>query len=231
MGSRLHGNNKMNQDQENFLSMVKTTQTTVNANAGAWSGVPLFVTHYANINSKVSALETARNLQLTNITGYSIDKGNKKAVMITATFKLINGLLPFAKDSGNVVLEKEADYSESDLKDYRDEDVAGVCQIVVDRANTNIAALAGVGIQPADVTDAQTKIGDYVLVSQMPSAMKDVREGATAAIPLIMTDIRTEFGILDPLVKNMDPVFKSTYFSSRETYDLTGGGAKPPIVP
>ena len=223
----------MERDQENSLSMFVTVQGTANNNNAAWMGVAGFVTQFGFFNTKVSEIQSTRNIQIGDISGFTVEKAVKKAEMITDTLKVSKGVVAFALATNNPGLKEQVDYSKTDLEGARDELVAGMCQIVHDRANDNILALADYNIVAADLTALQTSIGDYGLVSQLPSQKGDIRQAATALIPVQISEAKGILKIMDAIVetlKDSQPEFYSEYFNSREIYDLGGGGGgeEPP---
>lgn len=223
----------MDRDQENSLSMFITVQGTTNNNNAAWMGVAGFVTQFGFFNTKLSELQSTRNIQIGDITGFTVEKAVRKAEMIEYAMKVSKGVVAFALATNNPGLKELVDYSRTDLEGARDEIVSGMCQIVHDRANDNIAALADYNILPADLTKLQTRIGDYGVVSQLPSQKEDVRQSATELIPQLISEIKGVLKIMDAIVETMketQPEFHSEYFNSREIYDLGGGGGgeEPP---
>ena len=121
----------------------------------------------------------------------------------------------------------EVNYSESDLKNTRDEHVASKCQIIQDRANTHALALADYNVTAGMITDQQTAIGDYSASSQLPNTVEDARQVVTTQIDGTIDQLRDVLKILDEIVKTFkatEPAFVEEYFNSREIYDLGGGG-------
>ena len=223
----------MDKDQENSLSMFKVVQGTVNNNLSVVSGITGFMTQDGLFNTKVSVIESTRNIQIGDISGFTVEKGMRKAEMITDTLKVSKGVVAFALATNNPGLKEQVDYSKSDLEDERDENVGGMCQIVHDRANENILELGDYNIVAADVTNLQTSIGDYGLVSQLPSQKGDIKQAATALLPTLFRETKDILKIMDAIVetlKETEPTFHSEYFNSREIYDLGGGGGgeEPP---
>lgn len=219
----------MNDRQENFLSMNVAVKTTCDGNASVWNGTPYFVTHYSNLNTKISELQALKTAQELDIKGFTLDKGGKKNDMISQTMTLINALVAFARAENNMILLEEVNYTKTDLDRARDEIIVSKCQIVQDRAITYMAQLAGINITNQMIIDHQASIGVYSAVSQMPSTKEDERQVITTQIDSTIGQIRDIFKILDPIAKTFSTVnatFMQAYFNSREIYDLGGGGTE-----
>ena len=223
----------MNDRQENYLSMCVATKTTLDNHNATWAATPAFVTQNTDFNLKLSTLQSLKTGQETDITGYAVDKAGKKQDMIDKTMGIIGGLKAYALAENNNVLLEEINYSESDLKQTRDELVASKCQIVQDRAITYSADLLNYNIADGMIAEQQTAIGDYSASSQLPSTKEDARQVITSQIDGTISEIRGVLEIIDSLVKTFEatqPAFVEEYFNSREIYDLGrgGGGGEPP---
>lgn len=221
----------MTDKQENFISMSVSVKTVCDANSGVWSGTPGFVTAYSTFNTQLAAVQALGTAQEQSIKGFTTGKGVNKTDMIAKTLVLIAGIKAYALSSGNTVLFEEVNYSETVLKQTRDENIASRCQIVQDRAVINSVALAGFNITPVMITEHQTSIGVYSASSQLPSTKEDEQQVFTEGIATTIKQIIETFKILDNIAKTFTGVneaFKTLYFNARETYDLGGGGPKKP---
>lgn len=216
----------MDTQQENFLTMCVTTQETTNANNSSWSGLTAFGNKYSVFNSKVSELNSLKEIQEKNLTGFAKDKSNKKDLMIDKTFKVIAGVKAYALDKNNPVILNEVSYTKSDLVTARDEEVAGKCQIVHDRANTVISELPDYGITAADLSELQSFIGNYSASSQLPAAKVDERAAVTKRMADVIDELKGVLDILDNLVltlKDSKPDFVEKFKNSRDVAELKGG--------
>ena len=224
----------MNDTQENYLSMCVATKVTLDNNNPIWAGTPAMVTQTSDYYLKLSTLQSLKTAQEIDITGYAVDKGAKKQDMITQTMGLIGGLKAYAMAESNHVLLEEVNYSETNLKETRDEMVASKCQIIQDRANTHSLALVGYNVTAVMITDQQTAIGDYSASSQLPSTVEDAKQVVTTQIDGTISQLRDVLKISDEIVKTFkatEPAFVEEYFNSREIYDLGGGGGEEPPTP
>lgn len=216
----------MDTQQENFLTMCVTTQETTNANNSSWSGLAAFGNKYSVFNSKVSELNSLKEIQEKNLTGFAKDKSNKKNLMIDKAIKIIAGVKAFALDKNIPVILNEVSYTKSDLVIARDEEVAGKCQVVHDRANSVISELSDYGIVVSDLTELQNFIGNYSASSQLPAAKVDERAAVTARMADVIDELKEVLGVMDNLVitlKDSQPHFAEKFKNSRTIAELKGG--------
>ncbi len=216
----------MDSNQENFLSMCVTLQETANTNNQVWNNLTAFVSKYSVFNTKVSELNSLKEVQEKNITGFAVDKSNKKSGMIEKTLKVIAGLKAYSLDKNDPVILNEISYTRSKLESARDEEVASKCQIVHDRANSVLTLLADYGIVADDLTELQSSIGNYSVTSQLPSSKIDERQAVTARIGDVINEIKETLGVMDNLVNTLNdkkPDFVLTYNNSRAINALKGG--------
>jgi hypothetical protein len=215
----------MDTNQENFLTICVTTQETTNSNNSSWSGLPAFGNKYSVFNSKVSELNSLKEIQEKNLTGFAKDKSNKKNLMIDKTIKIIAGVKAYALDKNNPVIFNEVGYTRSELSSARDEEVAGKCQVVHDRANMVISELPDYGITTADLTELQSLIGNYSASSQLPAAKVDERQAVTSRMGDVINEIKEVLGVMDNLVltlKDTQPDFAEKFKNSRTVAELKG---------
>ena len=208
--------------------MCKTLQDTANTNNAQWNNLPAFVSKYSSFNTKVSELNSLKEVQEKNITGFAVSKSNRKADMIEKTLKVISGLKAYSLDKNDPVILNEISYTPSNLETTRDEEVASKCQIVHDRANSIIALLNEYGIIADDLTVLQSSIGDYSASSQLPASKIDERHAVTERIGEVVTDIKKTLAVMDNLVNTLNdktPAFVLTYNNSRAVNSLKGGHA------
>ena len=221
----------MTDKEENYLSMCVAVKTKCDSDPSALNGTPAFVTQYSIFNTDLSTFQALRTAQEQDIKGFTTDKHVKRGDMEEKTMDLVNGLKGFALATSNNILLEEINYTKSELRNDRDENVVSKCQIVQDRANTNAVALADYNITAGMITDQQAAIGIYSAVSQMPSVKGDEKQAITSQIGTTIEKIRDTFKILDSIAKtfkNTNPTFMEEYFNAREIYDLGGRGGEPP---
>jgi hypothetical protein len=221
----------MTDKEENYLSMCVVVKTKCDSDPLAWNGTPAFVTQYSFFNTDLSVLQSLKTAQEQDIKGFTTDKHVKRGDMEDKTMDLVHGLKGFALATSNNILLEEINYTASDLRNDRDENITSKCQIVQDRANTHSLALVDYNITAGMITDQQAAIGIYSAVSQMPSTKEDEKQAITSQIGTTIGKIRDTFKILDEIAKtfkNTNPTFMEEYFNAREIYDLGGGGGETP---
>ena len=217
----------MKSKQENKYSMFLSTEQVCNDNNSVWAGLPAFVTAFAAFQACIADINTTRLAQEADLKGIAQDKQIKEDEMIRQALAIAKPIIAFANVTGNSQLKQEVDYSESELRKSRDTILENKCQIIHDRANTNIGSLAPYGVTAGMVTAYQTAINDYHSLIAGPRSAIAMRKTQTTQLDeklnagtLILT------GQLDQLVvlfKVSNPTFVSDYTNARIIVDLGAG--------
>lgn len=221
----------MNQFQENRLSMFYAVQQTMVDNNAVWSGTLAIVTAKAEFDGQVKGLEDALEIQVRDIRGHAVDKGNAEEAMIGETLDVAGKVMAYAVANSDEALAEAMNISPSELRRYRDSIVAQRCQDVHDAANGVLASLVAYGVDAAKLAAFQALIDAYLALNTAPRLAITTRKNATAAIELLMSDT------LDLLHRQMDPLmqgyaitnpsFYRLYTDARVIVDLVGGPGEP----
>jgi hypothetical protein len=222
----------MTDKQENYLSMCKAVQQTCNTYPNSWSGLPAFVTQFGEFNTLVSEIESAKTIQETNITGFTLDKKAKREELTELAVRLAKGVAAYALVINDNGLMAQVNYSKSQMYNSRDEIVISQAQIVHEKAHENLDNLGDFNITEPMIEQLQELIGEYAAISQLPSTKSDIKEAATSLIVTVIKNLRERLKIMDHLVEILKPDhqnFYDIYKNSREIYDL--GGRRTPVDP
>jgi hypothetical protein len=149
----------MTDPQENYLSMCKTLQITLNLYSSAWSSNPPFVSTNSEFNTFISELVSAKIIQGTNIKGYALDKKAKRDELTKHAVNMAYRIMNYADMSGNNTLLSEVSYTKSKFDKARNEIVIAQAQIIHDKATEHEAALVDYQITAGMISDLQTLIG------------------------------------------------------------------------
>ena len=209
----------MNQNQEDHLSMYYAVRTTCETNNGSWSENAIFKAGYDLWVAKIPDIEENRLKQNTILTGFTVDKANKREIMTLLALFIINRLQSLANVSNNPVLLNSVKYSTRDLKKARDTNAVGICEIIHNIASDNAADLLPHGVTEAMITDLQTAINDFTESLSMPAVTIALIKMATENIARLFKEAdgflinRMDLDI--ELFKTSDPEFYSEFKTTR----------------
>ncbi len=214
----------MTDPQENKLSMGLAVQGVVNNNNSIWSGLPAFVTAFADYEAVILDIQSNRVVQEASTSGVTLDKAGAETALIEKTIAVSSGAHAYATTVNNNTLKKKIAYSPSSLRQARDTVMRDICQLIHDEVNAEIANLADYGILPADLTDLQNKITAFNSVVVDPREAITDRSTATQELVILFSKFD---GILndqlDKLMvnfKSSEPIFYRQYTNARIIVDL-----------
>lgn len=160
----------MTDPQENRLTMYYAVIRIVDKYNAVWSPNVPFSTSYALFKTKVTGLETQRNLQMAETVGSAKDKAVKRQTLITKAYFITARMQSYAATISNVELAGNVNVPKSEFEKQRDTDLVGLCNNMLARANANAAALVPYGVTAALLTDLQAAITAYSNVISTPRA-------------------------------------------------------------
>lgn len=214
----------MTDKQENKRSMYIAVQKTCNANNTVWSGLPAFVTAFGEFETTLADIDTQRTIQEGKITGIAENKSKEEEEMRQVTIEMASAVFAYASKINDNELKEKVNYTPSDLRNSRDTILKDICQTIHDEAANVIADLADYGKTPADLTNLQKEIDDFVAILAKPRTAIGTRATATSKlIELFQQGDDLLKNQLDKLMVNFqtsEPKFFSQYQSSRIIIDL-----------
>ena len=213
----------MNATQEAKLSMYRTVELFCDTNNAVASTIPALATAISEFKTKVADIISTEQLAAANLTGIAADKTNLKMNLTQIAADIAAAVFAMASSNNNQTLKKEVDYSVSDLRRIRGEELAPRCRIIHARANANEAALAEYGINKSRIAALNAAIDAYSAQTTKPR--NAVTERSTLKSNLSTTFRATDKilkEIMDKLVLNLrdsNPDFVKTYKSARIIID------------
>lgn len=218
----------MNTNQEVKLSMYYAVEDVCKMYKDTWVTNAVFAATHTLWAEKIPLIETNRDAQTLQTTGITTDKSAKRATMIENALFLVVRLQSYANVTNNPELLESIKYSASDLKKARDNDVVGICNTILAKANANVAALETYGIGARTITTFQNEIGAYTEMLAKPKVAKSQTKTATENLTKLFKEAddlltkRMDFDI--ELFKYSKPEFYSQYKTARIIIS-TGGRA------
>lgn len=219
----------MKQNQENKLSMYLVVQQVCAENNSVWNGVAACVTAIAELETKVNAIVSARQIQENDTKGISEDKINRREKMITKSMFVKGAVQAFATDTSNNELYKNVDYSVTEIKKVPDTIARDRALLIYNKANAIAASLSGYGITAAVLTGLQNSINDFTGIMASPRTAKSTSKAATLEISELFNEadviVKKKLDKLMLQFKESNEAFYNIYLNAREIIDL-GKGSK-----
>ena len=216
----------MNTTQENKLSMYYAVKNVCEMYEETWGTHAVFAATYNLWNVKIPLIETNRDAQTLETTGITTDKTTKRAVMADKALFIENRLQSYANVTKNLVLLESINYSASDLKKARDNDVISICNIILAKATENAVAIVSYGVTAEMLADLKNAIAAFSEMLAKPKVAKSQTKTATENLAVLFKDaeeLLTKRMDLDiELFKDSKPEFYSQYNTARIIISRSG---------
>jgi len=211
----------MTKDQEDILNMYQSTDDVLQKpeHAPIWAANVPFDAAVTELEDNIDKIEEQRDIQGEDTTGITDDKQNKRKSLEDQTFTAGSIIVFYASAVNNRKLLKKVNFTRSELRDARDNELPGMSEQVHQEAVANAAAVLPYGLTGAMTTDLDTAKNDFVEFISKPRAAKSETSAATEQLPKIYIDTNT---LLEERIdKGMElyrvsnPGFYTEYFNAR----------------
>lgn len=188
----------------------------------------------------VAKINLAKQSSAAVTTGLATDKKVSKNTLSRTASIIAGQIFAFAAKNKNNLLKEAVDFSATDLRRLKDEELVPRCQEIHSLGTTNRAALTDYGVTNAALTELQTEIEAYAANVPKPRSAQTDR----STVKLNLKNLFAEADEIlveqmDRLVEAMsktDPDFVNTYKSARviiepkakKKPDGTNGGNNTP---
>jgi hypothetical protein len=214
-------------EQESRLSMYLATRDYLVPNSSIIKGLPSFQENFTSFQSTIMQIQDIAEQQKIDKTGITEGKNQLRMALAELAADNSRKLTAFAKLNNNPTLLGEVKFNESDLKRCADTALKDYSQIVYDRAQANISALADYGITEATQNSLLNAINAYNASIAKPKIGITERSQATKQLVVL-------FKMADASLSNMDatveiirlaqPNFYNGYKAVRKVVE-TGAGS------
>ena len=210
--------------QENKFSMYNVVKVICQEFAAIWAVLPAFADSFANFQSRLTDIESIRQIQGRTSIGATQDKEASKALLVNQVVLVANAVFAFGSKSGNNTLKEDVRVTPSGLDALRDTTLKQKGQDVHDLANENVASLADYGIDAAKLTELQSRVDDYD--AQISAPRETITRGKTATDMLVEQFVAADVILNDQMDKLMtqfktsSPAFHDGYFNGRVIVDV-----------
>jgi len=213
--------------QEGVNKMSNATVSYLVPNATITATLPGFSPYLTAIQTTLPLLQIAIAQQEADKSGNTNNKKLLRTTLITLSMDIVRRGVAYGTNVNNSAFLALIGYSESELNKASDTKLVGICQVIHDTANGQVANLATYGITAAILTAQQTSITNFN--TAIPKDRVDVTDSG-AATKLIATYIKTlltnweKIDTLVEIVKTTQVGFYDEYHKVRKVID-TGAGS------
>jgi hypothetical protein len=201
----------MTTKQENKLSMYLPVESYCDANATITANLPNFSTNLTAFKSAIASIKSISEVQKVDRSGATMSKSNARNQLIVIAADNARKLTAFAKFSNNSALLSEVNISEGKFKNFADTELRDYAQIIYNRAQTNVTALATYGITAATQTSFAAAIKAYSDTLALPRISTTTQAQATKQLEMA-------FKTADAALKNMDTAVEIIRLSQANYY-------------
>jgi hypothetical protein len=209
----------MNKDQEDNLNMYQATDSVMQAHNAVWNlNVPISDA-VQRLEDNIDDIENLRDIQETDITGVTLDKDNKRQELEDSTYTVGSILSFYASTVNNQKLLKKINFTRSELRNARDNELPGMSEQVHAEAVANAAAVLPFGLTAAMTAALLASLTSYVDHIARPRQALTETSAATEQLPPLFTS--TTKLLEEQLDKGMElyrvsnPDFYTQYFNAR----------------
>ena len=221
----------MRNRESNLVNMIRATLLYCNNNVAATAIILAFAGVKTSADNKLVLIDSLNQVAGGTTTGVTLDTKTLKETMIQIAYKCANAVSAYATSVNNNTLKAKVNYTLSELRAKKKEDIDDICQTIHDEANTNIALAGPFGYLATDVTDLNTAISLFRTASQNPRQAIITKKQANENIISIIRDVIDNLFAeqMDKMVKTLttvNPNFVKGYFFAREIINLGSTSAK-----
>jgi hypothetical protein len=207
-------------------NMYRSSIDFCNLNDTIVQKIPMFAANLQFLKKNLDEIQLFGKLQGTDKTGLAIDKNKLKEKLITLATKYSNKVAIFAKGNSNDTLLQEIRFSVSDLEKLPGEKLVETVQIIHDRIEANIAALADQGI----TADTQKTFLESIVSFNKSLANPRIgiveKRQATQKLQALFAAADAAIEIMDlaaASAKDEFPDFYNGYRTARKLVDISSG--------
>ncbi len=203
----------MNNVLENKLSMYQKVQGFLTLHAADTSTIASVATIKTELDGIVTKIVNSAGVTALDITGFTVQKANKRAELSKATLKMSTAYVAYMRLNNKPQEAEKLDLTPSMLDAMRDAEFYVYASQVSVLATPVVATLAPFGILPADNTALTTKLAEFIAIIQEPR----VRIGERSAELENLTRLFEQAD--DVLTLKLDQVMPVFMLSNLTLYD------------
>lgn len=193
----------MTNKQESHLNMYLSVRDFLNQNATLVGALPNFPATVTTFQNSITQIQQTAELQEIDKSGIVTNKKQLRATLVTQAVDVARRVAAYATFVNNSTLLQEVNYTESDLNKSSDEKLKNRTQIIYDRANTNLAALATYGVTAPILTALLNDITAYNTAIPKPRLGITETKQATDQLALLFDGAESSLNKIDMLIETL----------------------------
>lgn len=197
---------------ENKLSMLLRIQTHYANHAIELSVIPIIATFNTQLTANINQIITLAGQAGADITGYTVDKQDKKEKLIFTILKISTVYTMWAQLNAQTTDVDRFGLTIAALKAKRAGDLYTFAQNLSTTAQPKLAQLAPFGIVAADFTNLNTAAALFLEAIDAPNVQITERAAANRAMNQLMNTT------IDELLRNLDYAMRILEFSHPSVY-------------
>jgi hypothetical protein len=210
----------------NRFSMYESVDDYVLQTLSVTKTIHMFTETHSAFHDCILQVRAKRVVQEVDKTGITARKNEMRADIIKKVLDILRKIEAFAVVGGNVQLEKEVHYNESQMKDTPDSILYDICMVIHEKAKENLEGLNSFGITEAVISDFKNNITNFGETIPKPRAGRVTNKGATSDLKEIFSKadkLLIKMDALVEVVRMTEPEFYKNYKNSRIVVE-TGKG-------
>lgn len=199
--------------------MRKAVQNHLDENTDIIAAVTAFPPALEKLTTFNDRIAAVAGLQETPRTGAAKDKQTRKDGLIEAALKVVKPARAHATEIDDNTLRDEVDYSQTDLSQLRDEQLAPRCRVIHDRAAALLEEMKPYGLTTAKLAALQTAITNYSAATTRPRDARAETSVQTGNLEDLFSGSKKVLLQMDDMIDNFaedHPDFVAKYKKLRE---------------
>jgi hypothetical protein len=168
--------------------MYYVLQTFCNENTQIWQNDKPFNRSYKEFVAQLPLIEQYRNTQTQNTSGLAKNKSNKREELINQAYFVANRLQSYSTVEKNNELLGKVNYPRSIFTQYRDTNLIGLCNAVLEQAQIHLTALEEYKVKAETLSNLQNAIQAYQDDLGKPRSAQTSVKVATDALKKLFLD-------------------------------------------
>lgn len=201
----------MTDREVNRYAMYGSVDDGLLQNVSIINTIPGFPEIHGEFHNCILQIQTTRGVQELDKTGITARKNVMRTNLINEVLDILRKIEAFAVVAGNIQLQKEVHYNESQMKDTPDSILYDICMVILAKAKENLEALKIYGVTEAVISALGNNVAAFGQTMPKPRAGRIVNKGATSGLKEI-------FGIADKLLLKMDALVEVVRSTQPEFY-------------
>lgn len=219
----------MDNHLENKLSMYQKVQGFLVKHESELSGITAVSELKVQFDEKVQSILNLAATAGADLTGYTVEKQNKRTELKQRTLKLSTALVAYGSLHNEPRLLEKCDENVSTLDKMRDNDLYAYARLILAEAHDLLSVLVPLGVTQEDYDKADQMSGDYLKFIQEPRLQINERSMALSQLETLFdeTDVLL-YSKLDKVLKIFSVTQPNLYVGYEGARGIDQTGAHSP---